>query len=216
MWILLIRSFRTRKMMSLLRRLLMRVFKIEEVEKGHERDTFLESMARHKFDNPVWNSSTDETASRCGWQIGKDRFAGPSQTDVTKLESTGRDYLGHGVVGSVEEVKVSRVDKWSFVRKGMWIPRSPYQAKERLANVESEVEALRKLQHPHIVKASGSYHQGPGIYRHIYFLLLWPVGDADMDVFRSCLRTKSPSRPQERRLLSWSRLRRNAHSAVRI
>ncbi len=148
-------------------------------------------MARVKFDNPVWNLSADEMGSRCGWQIGKDRFPGPSQTDVTKLDSTGRGYRGHGVVGFVKVVKVSRVDKWSFVRKGIRIPRSPYQAKERLANVESEVEALRKVRHPHIVKAFGSYHQGPGIYRHIYFLLLWPVGDADMDVFRSCLRTNS-------------------------
>ena len=121
-------------------------------------------------------------ASRCGWQIGGDRFLEDTESCVTAPILTGRGFLGHGKVGVVDEVRCQVQGSHNFVRKRINIPRSStYQTTRAVQAIRREIGMLRKLSHPHIIRLIGSYQEITN--RHFYFLLMFPVGENDLEEF---------------------------------
>ena len=88
------------------------------------------------------------------------------------------NYLGHGSLGIVEEVRTRNESTDAFVRKRVLIPYS--HRRQRLEIILQEARMLKALIHPHIVKIIGSYEDVSVAGRHFYSLLMSPVGDNDL------------------------------------
>jgi serine/threonine protein kinase len=92
-------------------------------------------------------------------------------------------FPGHGSLGVVVEVQVLPSTKRSFVRKRVRILFGEWT--RLLKIIQQEVDALRRLSHPHIVNIIGTYQDGPkqSQRRHFYSILIPPVGEANMKEF---------------------------------
>jgi serine/threonine protein kinase len=125
--------------------------------------------------NDVSSSDTSELVRSCGWTAEHQVYPDLEQNLFDVVGS-----LGNGSLGVVEEVRVSSTHS-SFVRKRVLLPY--HCRKERLKIMKEEAEALRSLDHVHIVKIIGSYQDGPSAGRQFYSLLMFPVGDQDLKVY---------------------------------
>lgn len=128
------------------------------------------------------SQSAEDLAYKCGWQIGRIKFLGDGSIGTT-LKPTGRCHLGSGSIGQVDEVRNPVGNFESFVRKKISISRNRSLARRELKLVEDEIDHMKALVHPHIVKIIGSYQEGSGTRNHYYCLLMYPVGDSDLAIF---------------------------------
>jgi hypothetical protein len=111
-----------------------------------------------------------------GWKSGHQVY-GPS--DEEPLEVC--DYLGHGALGTVEEVKLKGGDFPSFVRKRVQL-HMPRRG-ENLKAIQQEVKVLESLSHPNIVDILGTYEVKKQNRKHFYCVLMSPIGDNDLRAF---------------------------------
>lgn len=96
---------------------------------------------------------------------------GTSHVDYEKDERVplveGR-FLGHGVHGGVYETEIaSNGIRLAWKRK--YVRRKIRQSERR------EIEIIKRLSHPHIIRLIGTYTRGP-----VLGLLLWPVATCDL------------------------------------
>ncbi|CAN9189619.1 kinase-like protein [Alternaria alternata] len=96
---------------------------------------------------------------------------GTSHVDYEKDERVplveGR-FLGHGVHGEVYETEIaSNGIRLAWKRK--YVRRKIRQSERR------EIEIIKRLSHPHIIRLIGTYTRGP-----VLGLLLWPVATCDL------------------------------------
>ncbi|KAF2114849.1 kinase-like domain-containing protein [Lophiotrema nucula] len=90
-------------------------------------------------------------------------------------------YLGSGSLGVAEEVKHSSSNFPSLVRKTV---RLPYHGRDaRLRIIQEEALNLRRMDHPHIVNIIASYEDKTRQNRHLYCLLMSPIGEYDLTTF---------------------------------
>ena len=124
-----------------------------------------------------------QIASLCGWQIGRDRFPETIEGNETVLITSKRGVLGHGRVGVVEKVRCQQPGFLYLVRKRINIScGSTYQTTRAIEAINREIRTLRNLGHLHIIKIIGSYQEKIAS-RHFYFLLMFPVGNNDLEGF---------------------------------
>lgn len=106
------------------------------------------------------------------------RVLGPSDENPFHV----RAYLGHGAVGAVEEVAISKESPRSLVRKKILLPHAGRDQVLKL--VQQEVDILKSLTHMHIVKCLGTYEDATQVNRPAsYCLLMSPVGNGDLKAF---------------------------------
>jgi serine/threonine protein kinase len=120
-------------------------------------------------------------ADECGWQIGRNKFLLENEIRNTQLVVTERGFLGKGVVGIVEEVRVPGFEK-TFARKRIMLSKGKQASIRDRMEIQSEIENLKSLDHKNIVKILGCYEEQWGRTPTIC-VLMFPVGDADLGHF---------------------------------
>ncbi|KAJ4287662.1 hypothetical protein N0V90_012365 [Kalmusia sp. IMI 367209] len=151
-------------------------FEADQLELSHRRiDATTELL----------NKSTEDITYECKWQVGREKFL--SGAAGTQLHVVG--YLGHGSSGRVDEVRNAfpeHATAKTFARKEIRI--SPYKPTKQteLQTVQKEIDNLKRLVHPHIVKVIGSFHE---VIRnsHFAYILTYPVGES-LTYFMSTLK----------------------------
>jgi serine/threonine protein kinase len=101
------------------------------------------------------------------------RFTRSSEVPLQYVAS-----LGHGSLGVVDEVRTYDADLPTLVRKRVRLER--WNAKRRLEILQLEVESMRRLKHPHIVKIIGTYEDDVQERIRFFSILMSPVGEADL------------------------------------
>jgi serine/threonine protein kinase len=112
-------------------------------------------------------------AAKFGWGPTNRKYEKSSHMPLQYVKS-----LGHGSLGVVDEVRIFDSNLPSFARKRVRIER--WNAKRRLEILRLEVDSMRRLTHPHIVKILGTYEDDVEERIRFYSLLMSPVGDADL------------------------------------
>lgn len=110
-----------------------------------------------------------------------------------------RGCLGHGSLGIVEEVQISRLHP--FVRKKVPLPYSQRETRQKI--IQDEAKVLEELCHPHIVQILGSYEDSTYKNKHFYCLLMSPVGDSDLKSFLEEVGTRGPTTAENDWLFNW-------------
>lgn len=119
-------------------------------------------------------------ANRCGWQPEAPRFLWNEETG-TSLAVTERGTLGKGGFGIVEEVIAKGYE--AMVQKRIHMPRKRTHFQRYRKLIEDEIENLKALAHPHIVRMIGCYQDRRGPLDLQSCILMWPAGDEDLSVF---------------------------------
>jgi len=121
------------------------------------------------------NKNSELMAEEYGLTFRHKEFSDINQNFLIVISS-----LGHGSLGIVEEVQIS---KWypNFVRKRVQIPY--HNRNQRLKIIKQEARVLESLVHRHVVQIIGSYSECPPSGRQFYSLLMSPVGDQDLKAF---------------------------------
>ena len=150
--------------------------------------------------------TAEEVANICNWQRGQSRFLELEDAIVIKPNRAGREHLGHGRTGIVEEVQCQSGAQ-TFVRKRIEIPsNSKFRKGQIMKAIELETKIMRKIEHPHVVKLIGSYQEKLS-YRHYYFLLMFPVGENDLEAFLEIAAAIIQAGESEERAIHSNRLR---------
>ncbi|KAJ4364676.1 hypothetical protein N0V83_009273 [Neocucurbitaria cava] len=113
-----------------------------------------------------------------GWEMEHRMFGGEDEEPGVVC-----NVLGHGSLGIVDEVRRRDTTLPTFVRKRVQLPARKAQAKAILNIIQGECENLKSLVHQHIVTLLGTYEEMRHKNRHLYFLLMSPVGDNDLKNF---------------------------------
>lgn len=121
------------------------------------------------------NKNSELMAKECGLTFQHKEFSDINQNFLIVISS-----LGHGSLGIVEEVQISK-RYTSFVRKRVQIPY--HNRNQRLKIIKQEARVLESLVHRHVVQIIGSYSECPPSGRQFYSLLMSPVGDQDLKAF---------------------------------
>jgi serine/threonine protein kinase len=129
----------------------------------------------------VYHSIREALAERCGWQIGSNKFLWNEEVPVTEVTITGRGFLGKGMVGIVDEVAMNGSHK-PIARKRFVLQRGKQSAARDRKDIRAEIETLKGLYHPHIVKILGCYEEQWGQAPSIC-ALMHPAADEDLSHF---------------------------------
>ena len=121
------------------------------------------------------NKNSESIAKEYGLTFRHKEFFDINQNFLAVIGS-----LGHGSLGIVEEVQISKRYP-SFVRKRVQIPY--YNRNQHLQIIKQEARVLESLIHRHVVQIIGSYSECPPSGRQFYSLLMSPVGDQDLKTF---------------------------------
>lgn len=167
-----------------------------EIKLAGESFRNLDNMVKDLYER------VDDIAYRCGWQIGGEKFCAGSVG--TTLEPVRQ--LGAGSIGLVDEVRNTTGGYITFVRKKVRVSRQKRSAARELDIIENEISNLRTLIHPHIIKTIGSYREydqdhGDRI-RHSY-LLMYPVGDKNLEAFFDDCVQKTSSEEKSALFRAW-------------
>jgi serine/threonine protein kinase len=133
---------------------------------------------------PLADYTVEEIAHSCGWTYGHRQYDRPQPNLLVVVNN-----LGNGSLGVVDEVQVPAPAGTfqSLVRKRIRLPHLASLRSTRLLIVQEEARAVRSLNHRHITKIIGSYHEGLSTNNQFYSLLLYPVGDRDLKTFLDIL-----------------------------
>ncbi|CAO2653749.1 Nn.00g031600.m01.CDS01 [Neocucurbitaria sp. VM-36] len=122
--------------------------------------------------------SPEQDPKTYGWELEHRLFEDDDEEPVVACR-----VLGHGSLGIVDEVRRRNTTLPTFVRKRVQLSARKAQAKATLNIIQKESENLKSLVHPHIVTLLGTYEEMRHTNRHLYFLLMSPVGDNDLKNF---------------------------------
>ena len=121
------------------------------------------------------NKNSELMAKEYGLTFWHKEFSDINQNFLTVISP-----LGHGSLGIVEEVQISKQYP-SFVRKRVQIPY--HNRNQRLKIIKQEARVLESLVHHHIVQIIGSYSECSPLRGQFFSLLMLPVGDQDLKAF---------------------------------
>jgi serine/threonine protein kinase len=133
---------------------------------------------------PDSDISPQEQAEACGWQIDSEKFLWEEKPQSKVTCILGGD-LGQGSVGIVEEVR-SGTCYATMARKSVRL-RTKTKMEQRIAArkievIRNEIDIMKRLFHPHIVKMLGCYQEIEE--NHLWVrTLMHPVGDNNLAVF---------------------------------
>ncbi|KAF9701463.1 hypothetical protein EKO04_001163 [Ascochyta lentis] len=125
---------------------------------------------------PVVHSATEQ-AERCGWQVMREKFLWEGEPETTLVQKA---VLGRGTVGEVQEVMAQGSGE-PMIRKCVFVRRQNAQRVREM--IETEIQNLKLLEHTHIVKVLGCYGKRLNGFSSMFYTLMHPVGDEDLDVF---------------------------------
>jgi tRNA A-37 threonylcarbamoyl transferase component Bud32 len=106
--------------------------------------------------------------------------------DADMLPFTWIRELGHGGYGIVDEV-LSSSSKQTYARKTIRPRQTPHRTASHIAQLKNELQILRKLNHPHLIKLVGFYTDQTSFY-----VIMSPVADINLaDYMRKPMSTTS-------------------------
>jgi serine/threonine protein kinase len=133
---------------------------------------------------PSPDLSSSARAEHCGWQVDAEKFLWDERAQDEVSCNVRRD-LGHGSIGVVEEVGIGQCQE-TMARKSVSIRRvtkiERRQAIFKLGQIKNEIDIMKRLSHPHIVKILGCYQER--IRENLLVrTLMYPVGDNNLSTF---------------------------------
>jgi serine/threonine protein kinase len=126
-------------------------------------------------------------------QVGAEKFLWETRP-TTVVASTPRGFLRRGSVGEVEEVAVPN-HSTPMARKCIFISRMRQEAERDKKRVREEIDHLKSLIHPHIIKVLGCYQGSRGSSLTIY-VLLFPTGEQDLGLLLRHMGALFPLAPE--------------------
>lgn len=110
----------------------------------------------------------------CNWKRDHTTYSGADHVPLRTVKP-----LGDGSSGVVEEVQAADSEGATFVRKSIYIKRDSFSKAQ--PRILKEIQAMRRMVHPHIIKLIGSYEVSPASsFMWHYCLLMYPVGQGDL------------------------------------
>jgi serine/threonine protein kinase len=131
--------------------------------------------------------ASEQIAEQCGWQQGEEKYLWNNSMPAGRsFEVVGS--LGSGSLGEVDEVQMQTRNSSPFIpttmaRKRIRISRWKDKANRETWIVRNEVENMKTLIHPNIVRVLGCYEERIASRGHSVYVLMYPVGDQHLGDF---------------------------------